>query len=297
MQHLKSYVCAAVVAAAISGCATPNKVTSDSYSALTIYPNNLVVLQGSERNTQNLWSINNETQVLAYKVVKPSSGIVFLNAVDIAKLEPTGEGKQKQIRVTLRSGESFGSAYAQLHICNKDKACQSMVGRDVPLPSYYYDVLFGKKNHGFDDYPSITGGMFNLDVNSTRTIKIEAGDAAVKFRTETLPQARTRMKERWDADMVVTKQKIKTEEERVAVAEAAAVARKRVDCATTGFSLASPMDPWREQSSVACDGGTWRSTVGGMRNKGWGVASINSEVVPGDGINPTHRKHYFIFTR
>ena len=283
----------------LTGCVSnPEQRNADSLQALNIYDDNLVVLRASSPSTNLSYSINSANQVVAYRLIKPGVGQVYLNAVDIAQLKSVSERKDSQVNVTLRNGEQFKSSSATIYICDNSKKCSTWNSNAyIPLPTFYEQTLFGKKTYGLDDYKTFPISTFNFDKSSTQTINIDSGAEAAKFNNDTLPQARARMKQRWDKSLVETEKKMEEQRQATVAAEAAAVSRRKVDCTSRGFSLTSPMANYSENTILDCDGGKFRSTVGDMRAKGWSISNVNTVVVSESIASPAHTKHNLFFVR
>lgn len=296
---LSTVAIAAIGLFQLTGCVSnPEQRNAESLQSLNIYDDNLVVLRTSSPSTHLSYSINNANQVVAYRLIKPGVGQVYLNAVDIAQLKSVSEKNNSQVSVTLRNGEQFKSSSATIYICDNLKKCGTWnSGAYIPLPTFYEQTLFGKENHGLDDYKSFPVSTFNFDKYSTQTINIDSGVEAAKFNNDTLPQARARMKQRWDKSLVETEKKMEEKRQATVAAEAAAVSRRKVDCTSWGFSLTSPMANYSEKTILDCDGGKFRSTVGDMRAKGWSISNVNTVVVSETIASPAHTKHNLFFVR
>lgn len=283
----------------ISGCASePGLTDSQSLEYLNIYKDNLVVLRASSQYTNPSYSINNANQVVAYKLFKPGVGQIYLNAVDIAQLRSVGI-PNAEVSVTLRNGEKFKSFFATIYLCDTLKKCKAYnESTRVPLTTYSEGTLFGNEiSEKLDEYPAYPSSTFNFNKNSVQYINFSSGVEAAKFNNETIPQGRVRLKERFDARSAKLKKENETYRKMGIEAEETAVARRQVDCISTGYSLGEAMANYSNQTLISCEGGRFRSSVGLMREKGWSVANVRTIVVPYIVGTPAHTEHSFVFTR
>lgn len=296
MKAIQSYISCAVSVALLSGCvANQVKSNAQSLDTLKIYPNNHVVLKVYSPSRKTSFSVNDDSTIVAYKFIKPSVGPVIINAVEIAQLDSTLEGRKKVFTVELRDGSKFTTEYYSLYLCDREKHCKTFDrSQYIPLKTYYEDSLRQGSSINFE-YKTFPAGDFSSNPNFSNTIDIAAEADAATFTNVTLQKAIEAKKVNEAAAATNVKAQREQEHQAKLAAEKAAISLGKVNCESWGFDLARPFAPFDNKTFLDCTG--FRSTVGEMKAKGWIIANVNTFVAPDNVGTPAHNRYHFLFTR